>query len=524
MAAAAVAAASLVLAGCSGGQTKGAASGTGTTFVYAPTLSVVTDLDPSTEYSNEIIAMQNVYESLTRYDAQSKTAKPLLATSWTKSADGLTWTFTLRKGVTFHDGRAMDATAVKEAIQRNQAANSGASYIWGAVDSITTPDASTVQFSLKYPVPLDLIASSGYSAYIYDVKAAGSADLAAWFNSGKDAGTGPYTIASWKKGAETELKLAQNKKYWGGWNGNHFTDIQFRVTPDANTAWQLVQSGEVDYVPFLTPQLFQKAKTTSTVQTSEGSTFQNLLSLYNTASGPAADVRVRKAISLAIDYTGLVSSLDGSGVTASGIVPKGLLGYTTGLEGKTDLTQAKDLLAQAGYGPSGKKLELKMTYAQGDDAQSKLATLLTSAIQQLGGTLTATPMDWNAQWDLAKSSDQSARQDIFIMYWYPDYADAYSWFYNVFHSQPQVSFNLSYYSDPALDAEIDKLPALTATDRTAAEQQYAAIQKTILDDKVLASVPWVQNAQHVLSSRVQGFVDNPAYAQVVHVYDLKVKG
>jgi peptide/nickel transport system substrate-binding protein len=448
----------------------------------------------------------------------------LLATSWKKSSDGLTWTFTLRKGVTFHDGRAMDSTAVKEAIDRNRLANAGASYIWGAVDAITTPDADTVEFKLKYPVPLDLIASSGYSAYIYDVKAAGSEKLATWFNSGKDAGTGPYTIASWTKGAETELKLGQNKKYWGGWSGKHFTDIQYRVTPDANTAWQLLQSGEVDYAPFLTPQLFQKAKSTPSVQTSEGPTFQNAIAFYNTSYGPMADVRVRKAIALSIDYKGVVASLDGAGVTASGLVPKGLLGYTPGLESKTDLSQAKQLLAEAGYGPGGKKLNLRMTYAQGDDAQAKLATLMASTVQQLGGTLTATPMEFNAQWDLGKSSNPAARQDIFVMYWWPDYADAYTWFLNLFHSQNPISSGMSYLNDPALDAQIDKIPALSATDRPAAEKLYASIQQTILQDKTAASVTWVQNAQHVLSARIEGFVDNPAYPAVVHVYDLKIKG
>ncbi len=333
---------------------------------------------------------------------------------------------------------------------------------------------------------------------------------------------GPYTIANWTKGAEVEMKLAAFKDYWGGWSGDHFKNVDFRVTPDANTAWQLLQSGEVDYVPFLTPQLFAKAKTTSSVQTSEGSTFQNLVSLFNTASGPTKDVNVRKALQLAIDYTGLVSSLDGAGQASSGVVPEGLLGYTAGLEGKTDLTKAAELLKTAGFGPGGKKLDLTMTYAQGDDAQAKLATLLVSAVQQLGGTLTATPMDWNAQWDLGKSADASHRQDIFVMYWYPDYPDAYSWFYNLFHSQKDISFNLSYFSDPKLDAAIDTLPKLTATAPDQAKTAYADLQKTILGDDALAAFPFVQTAQHVLSKRVGGFVDDPAYPGVVHVYDTKV--
>jgi len=511
----------LTVAGCSGGQVKGAANSSDT-FVIAPTLAVVTDLDPSISYSNESIAMQNIYETLTRYNSATKKAEPSLATAWDVSSDGLTWRFTLRDGVTFHDGRAMDATAVKEALDRNRTAGVGASYIWSAVADITVTDAKTVTFALSYPSPLDLIASSNYSSYIYDVKAAGSADLNAWFNSGKDAGTGPYTIANWTKGAEVELKLSSFPDYWGGWSDDQFRNIDFRVTPDANTAWQLLQSGEVDYVPFLTPQLFAKAKTTPTVQTAEGSTFQNLATLFNTASGPMSDVNVRKAIQLAIDYKGLVTSLDGAGQAASGVVPNGLLGYTAGIGGETDLTKAATLLKTAGYGPGGKKLALTMTYAQGDDAEAKFATLLVSAVQQLGGTLTATPMDWNAQWDLGKSADTNSRQDIFVMYWFPDYPDAFSWFYNLFHSQQEISFNLTYASNPQLDAAIDGLPKLTATAPEEAVAAYAQLQKTIIDDDALAAFPLVQTAQRVLSTRVGNFIDDPAYPGVVHVYDTKI--
>ena len=511
----------LALAGCSGGAVKNAAGGNDT-FVIAPSFAVVTDLDPSTAYSNELMAMQNVYESLTRYNSKTKKAEPLLATSWTVSPDGLTWTVSLRKGVKFHTGRAMDATAVKESLDRNRAAKFGASYIWDAVSEITATDPHTVTFTLSYPAPVDLIASAVSSTYIYDVKAAGSGDLSAWFNTGKDAGTGPYTISNWTKGAEIEMKLGSYPDYWGGWSGDHFKNVEFRVTPDANTAWQLLKNGEVDYVDVLTPQLFAQAKKTPSVQTSAGSSFQNLLALYNTKSGPTENLNVRKALQLAIDYSGLVASLDGAGVASSGIAPEGLLGYTPGFEGKTNLKEAAALLKTAGYGPGGKELDLTMSYTQGDDAQAKFATLLVSAIEQLGGKLTATPMDWNAQWDQAKSSDAAQRQDIFVMYWYPDYADAYSWFYSLFHSQKQISFNLSYFDDPKLDAVIDSLPKLTATDRGAAEAAYASLQKTILTDNALASVPFVQASQHVLSDRVGDFVDNTAYPGMVHVYDTKV--
>src|ERR1700754_4518155 len=90
------------------------------TFVFASQNSIVTDFDPATSYSNENIAMNNVYEPLTRYDAQTHRVKPLLAKSWSRSANGQTWTFNLRSGVKFHTGRALTAVAAKDAIMRTR--------------------------------------------------------------------------------------------------------------------------------------------------------------------------------------------------------------------------------------------------------------------------------------------------------------------------------------------------------------------------------------------------------------------
>jgi peptide/nickel transport system substrate-binding protein len=138
-------AAALALAACGGSSSTGAPASAApgsaapeasspaaspaavdTTFTYASHTQVVTDLDPATSYSNEVIAMHDVYETLTRYDAVAGKVVPALASAWTTSADGTTWTFTLRSGVTFHTGRAMDAAAAKAAIERTQKLGQGA--------------------------------------------------------------------------------------------------------------------------------------------------------------------------------------------------------------------------------------------------------------------------------------------------------------------------------------------------------------------------------------------------------------
>ncbi|MBO9521101.1 MAG: ABC transporter substrate-binding protein [Nocardioidaceae bacterium] len=513
----------LALAGC--GSTRapggGGGSGAGDTFTYAFHLNVVTEWDPAVSYSNESIAMANIYESLTRYDATTKKVLPVLATKWDKSADGKTWTFTLRDGVTFHSGRKLDSTAVKEAIERTKKLAAGAAYIWDPVASIATPSPTSVVFTLKYPVALDLVASSGYGAYIYDTTAAGSGDLAAWFKTPHDAGTGPYTVASWQAGAETELKLSAYDDYWGGWEKDQYKNVAFRVTPEITTAWQLLQRGDVSFVDRLTPQLFAQAAKTDGLATSESTSFQNLVALYNTASGPLADVRVRRAVQLLTDTDAVVSALHGAVAPADSLIPAGLLGEgPVGV--KPDAAEAKKLLAEAGYG-SGHPLRLRLTYAQGDKDQSIYVTLLGSALKQAGVKLDARPMQWDAQWSQAKSPNAKQRQDVFVMYWYPDYADPYSWFVNLFKSAKEPYFNLSYLDDPAVDATIDKLPMLTATSPDQAAADYRSVQQRIIVEDAAVTPLYVLNDQRAYRSDFTGYADNPAYPNVVFVHDLHVK-
>jgi len=505
------------------------AAPTDATFTYASHTQVVTDLDPATSYSNEVIAMHDVYESLTRYDAVTKKLMPALATSWTSSPDGKTWTFTLQSGVTFHTGRVMDAAAVKAAIERTKTLNQGAGYIWGAVHSIVAKDPQTLVFTLDYAAPLDLIASANYAAYIYDTQAAGAAAtgagasdaaLVAWFKTGKDAGTGPYQIASWKAGDEFELTLNKYDGYWGGWQGAHYAKVVYRVVPEVTTAAQLVQSGDVSYVDRLTPQLTASLKSNPALQVVDTPSFQNLVALLNTASGPLKDPNVRKAVAKAFDFNGIVSALGGSVVPAKGVIPQGLIGYSDSLTGTgLDLAGAASLLAASGYGPNGKPLTITATIVSGDTDLQLVTTSLKSNLAKLNITLDVQAVQWQAQWDKAKSSDVAKRQDVFLMYWWPDYADPFSWFISLFHSETTPNFNLAYYSSKTLDAEIDGIQALTATNRDQAAAEYVTMQQQLIDNAVVV-VPYVQNYQRVLQASVGGFVDNPAYAQVVFAYDL----
>jgi peptide/nickel transport system substrate-binding protein len=519
----------LALAGCgekkqpAGAPVTGGGASADRTFTYADNNEIMVGWDPATSYSNENIAMNNMYEQLVRYDSATEKVTPLLAESWSSDKGGKRWTFKLRQGVKFHSGRPVTAAAAKAAILRTKKLNEGAGYIWSAVKKISTPDDRTLVFDLSYAAPLDLIASAGYAAYIYDTEVAPAKGLAKWFAAGHDAGTGPYTVEQWNKGGDTELRLTQFKDYWRGWNGAHYNRVVFRHVPRDTTAAQLLEAGDVTFVSRLQPQLWNRVKSTRGVKGSSSASFQNLVAMLNTASGPLKDVRVRRAVQDAIDYQGLLSALKGAGEEAHGVIPNGLVGYDPSLTLAQDTAKAKSLLAEAGYGPGKKALKLTMTHAEGDEDQALAASIVKSNLAQLNVQLDVRPMQWTSQWDKAKSTDPSKRQDIFVMYWYPDYADPFSWFTSLFKSADPPYFNLSYYDNPKLDQTIDGLQEVTATDRAKADAEYKAAQHTLVDDAV-SPVLYVQKSLRGYRDDFSGYVDNPAYSNVVFAYELKPTG
>ena len=170
-----------------------------------------------------------------------------------------------------------------------------------------------------------------------------------------------------------------------------------------------------------------------------------------------------------------MSALKGSAVPASGYIPEGLIGYSPSLGYKQDIAKAKALLKQAGYGSGGKKLSLVLTLANGDADESLTASIMKSDLAAVGVDLTVQQLEWQTQWAKGKSTDASKRQDIFLFYWYPDYADPYSWFINLFHSASPPFFNLSYLASKPIDSSIDTLQAKTATNHAKANADYVAL-------------------------------------------------
>lgn len=482
--------------------------------VYALNSEPLTNWDPAIEFSNGIHVDNNIYEQLLRYDADNKKVIPLLAESYSVSDDGLTWTFKIRQGVKFQNGDPMTADDVKYSIDRTMALGAGASYIWSAVESISVVDPATVEFKLTYKNPLDLVASTGYAAFIYSKKCVNEANE--WIAESIGCGTGPYTLKSSKWGDEVIVEAF--KDYWGGWGEKYFSQVVFKKISETATRRQMIEAGEATIAVELPYSDVNALKENPDVKVNVEPSWQNLIGMFNTQKPPLDNKAVRQALAYAFPYEQVISAaVGGYARQAVGMVPFGMWGFSESLpQYKYDLEKAKQLLAEAGV-PAGQKLLL--TYTAGNETEKSTAELYKSELAKLSIDLEIRSMPWDSQWELAKNPDPAQRQDIFVMYWWPDLPSPYSFLYSTFHTEAEPLFNLSYYYNAEFDTLIDQANEVTASDAGQAEQMFVDAQKILLDD---AASLFIYDRQDVwvTVANLQGFSFNPAYPTVMFFHDM----
>ncbi len=482
---------------------------------YAFNSEPILDWDPSVEFSNGIIVLNNIYETLLRYDPENNRIIPVLATEYQKSNNGLTWKFKIRQGVKFHDGSEVDAEAVKFSIERTKRIGKGAAYVWDAVKNIVVVDKYTVVFELTYPAPLDIVASCGYASFIISPKSV-KANADDWLSKGNEAGSGPYKLKKFKMG--DEVILTAFKDYWKGWKENQFDIVVIKRILETTSRRQLVEKGDADIVSMLPAEDIAELKKDSRVNVNTDFSFQNLILLLNTAKKPLDNKLVRQAISYAFPYEKVVQyAAGGYASQARGPIPKGLWGHGKNLrQYKYDLKKAKKLLKQAGYADGD--LKLKFTYASGDEAEKKTAELFKSELAKLNINLEIRGMPWESQWELAKSNKIANRQDILAFYWWPDITSPYSWLYSLYRTEKDILYNLAYYSSKSFDKLIDEGNALSGIDRDKATNLFIQAQNQLIEDAPSIFV-YDQQMTWVTYKSFKGFKSNPSYPNVVFFYD-----
>ena len=335
-AAAIVASLVLVLSACSTGE-KVDLGGDSSGRLIAAIKGEPDQLDPnktSAYFSFEVL--ENVYDTLVEPDANLE-MRPALAESWDVSPDQLTWTFHLRRGVTFHDGSPLTADDVVFTYRRIIDEELSNVDKLSAVTDIRPVNPTTVTLRLKQPTPNLLTNLGGFKGMaIVQRKNVESGQIAT-----HPIGTGPFAFESQKSG--DSITLTANPTYWGG--APKVSGLIFRFISEPSTALSALQAGEIDWTDSIPPQRVNQLKDDDSVELAVTPSNDYWYLALNEARKPWSDVRVRQAIAYAIDRDAIVAATSyGTAAKNELAIPKGSFWYTDYARYGYDIEQAKRLL------------------------------------------------------------------------------------------------------------------------------------------------------------------------------------
>ena len=378
------------LTGCGGSSTEktpeGGQTQTGSTDAVANeiTVGIAQDLDDSLDPHLAVAAgtkevMFNVFEGLMK-PTSTGDLTPAVAESYTVSEDRLTYTFTLREGVKFHNGDDVTAEDVVYSITRCADTTDGAPLVeaFSVIQAVEAVDARTVAITISEP-------SNEFISYMT------TAILPADYDQQDTApvGTGPFKFVS--RAAQDNIILEKFDEYWG--TPAYLDKVTFKIMENADSLVMSLQSGAIDLCSHLTST--QVAQLGDDFYVAEG-TMNLVQALYlNNAEKPFDDVRVRQALCYAVDKQGIIDlAFDGYGSPiGSSMYPafgkyfdESLTNYYT-----KDVEKAKSLLADAGY-PNG--FEMTITVPSNYQPHIDTAQVLVEQLKEIGVTAKIELVEW----------------------------------------------------------------------------------------------------------------------------------
>ncbi|MGC1523794.1 MAG: ABC transporter substrate-binding protein, partial [Steroidobacteraceae bacterium] len=345
-------------------------------------------LDPTANPSAAIyqILYGNVFEGLVQFAADG-TVLPKLASSWDVTDDGLTYVFHLLHGVHFHDGSAFGAAAAKFSLDRALApgsTNPQKSRL-AQIRGVEAVDPFTLRIQLVQRSG-GLLASLAWGAFV--MVSPGSAAT----NAVRPVGTGPFRFTEWRRG--DSITLARNADYWG--RRAELSEVTFKFISEPTAAYAALMAGDVDaFANYPAPESFAQFAADPRFAVLTGTTEMKTVLALNERVAPLDDLRVRRAISYALDRRAIIDgAMFGYGTPIGSHFPPHNPAYVdlTGLY-PHDPAKARALLAAAGYG-HGFSVTLKLpppSYAR------RSGEIVAAELAQVGIRVRMENLEW-AQW------------------------------------------------------------------------------------------------------------------------------
>lgn len=471
-------------------------------------LTEVKNLDPHKAPNQpEYWTDQLVYDYLVTLDAGMDT-HPSLATDWSVSDDGLTWTFNLEEGVMFHNGRELTADDVKYSIERimNPETASTLAASFSMVESIETPDEYTMVFNLATPnsvLPTSLADPRAAIVAQEIVEEAG--DL-----SQIEAGSGPYEFVDLE--VDGTVILEKNRDYWqmgeDGASLPYLDRVELVPIPDNSARNTALRTKDVDLITFVTTNFITLLRDDPNLiipETATSGQFYHLL--MNTIVEPFDDLKVRQAIANALDRKTITEiSLNGEGIPLlAGSIPAWHWAAADPIFPESNLAKAQELLAESSH-PDGFDFELRVWAPQ--DYVLRSAQLIQEQLAPLNINLNIEQQgEWASYWEPVTSGTfQSTIQG------YGGNTDPDVWLYEPFHTDGGKNFGA--YSDAEVDALLEQ--ARQESDPGVRKALYDQVQNMVVEDAPMAFL-YNMNQTEAWQSYVQGFYHLPT----MHIIALK---
>ena len=460
---------------------------------------------------------QDLFQGLTTLDAAAQPV-PGQAESWTISPDGRRYTFKLRPGLTWSDGVPIDSHTFVWSLRRlfdPRTAASSASLLYvirnarevntGALPpeklGVEAPDPRTVILELTQPAPylLDLLVHRAFPVPRHVIEKWGRE----WTRPGRIVSNGAFVFGEWRPGSH--VKLLRNPRFHEA-SQVKLDALYLIPVEDPGAALRRYRAGELDIVVSVPSDQI------ATVRRDFGSQLHLVQQIgleylaFNTRRGPTADVRVRRALSMAVEREVLAKRILQAGEPAAFcVVPPGVVNYPQ--PGCADfatwpsarrVTEAKRLLQDAGYGVA-KPLALRLRYSS-SETQRRLALAIAAMWQPLGVRTELLTADLKAHQQALQDGDF----DVARAAWYAEDRDPAS-FLGLLDSRAGA-LNLSRYADPQYDALLDRGAA--SADLAPRAALLAQAESRAMQSQPIAPLYYYM-ARRLVSARVRGWVDNP---------------
>lgn len=509
-------------------QHASAASG-GKTLIFGRGGDSVS-LDPANVTDGESFRVtRQIYETLLDTKPGTFDIVPGLATSWKASANGLTWTFHLRKGVKFQDGTPFNADAVvfnfNRWMDKKNPYHKGDFEYYAAMFGGFKGDPGTVIKSVRkidnYTVQIQLTHS--FAPFLSDLTMAAfaiasPADIIKYHGNinTHPVGTGPFEFVNWKPNDSITLK--KNPTYWQ--KGLPKLDkVVFQVIKDNTARLNALEAGQVDLIDGINPSDVASIKSNPNLKLYLRPSNNVGYLAFNTQKKPFNDVRVRQAINMAIDKKAIVDAFyNGLGTPAVTPLPPGMWGNNKSIKDyQVNIAKAKQLLKEAGY-PNGFTTELwAMPVARPymPDPE-KIATAIQADLAKIGIKANIVTYDWATYLDKTANGEHT----MALLGWTGDNGDPDDFLYVLLDSdnaKPPAQ-NIAFYKNPQVHQLL--IQAQRETNQAKRAKLYEQAEAIIWKDAPW--VPLVHTTPPVASStHVTGFIPDPQGSESLANVDLK---